>query len=333
MDRRARQPPDLRTTWENRCMRRAIVVLLIIAAASTLYSPPAFTVQNAPLNAIGLVDYTGKPTFKVGDWAKYRMSGSSELGMSDNYYVTVVIAGEEDFWGDPAFWLETWTDAPGKAPETQAALMSYEIFGDTAAVQRLQLYMRKQVTMLNEDGSARMDINKPAASMLKTRREVKNPVRSTRDTLGADTVQTPKGTFKTLKVVLHEGTGVTQAVGDSSIYTELRENRTSWYTAEIPITHIAREDLETISAGKSWLVGRSADAGTLHINDRGLGTARLLDFGHGLTGRLIPERLRHSIAEQVAIERAAAKPKVAASKSSTSKPAASGKPSTSTPQR
>jgi hypothetical protein len=318
-------------------MRRAILVLLIIAAASTLYSPPAFTVQSAPLNGIGLVDYTRKPTFKVGDWAKYRMSGGSLLGMSDDYYVTILIAGEEDFWGDPAFWLETWTDAPGKAPETQAALMSYEIFGDSAAVERLQLYMRKQVTMLNEDGTPRMDINKPAASMLKTRREVKNPVRSTRDTLGADTVQTPKGTFKTLKVVLHEGTGVTQAVGDSSIYTELRENRTSWYTQDIPITHLAREDIESVSSGKSWLVGRSADAGTLHIRDRGLGSARLLDFGHGLSARLIPERLRHSIAEQVAIERAAAKPKPvpsksAASKSSASK-SASSKPSTSTPQR
>ncbi len=309
-------------------MRRAILVLLIAAAASTLYSPPAFTVQSAPLNGIGLVDYTRKPAFKVGDWAKYRMSGSSELGMSDNYYVTILVAGEEDFWGDPGFWLETWTDAPGKAPETQAALMSYEIFGDSAAVQRLQLYMRKQVTMLNEDGSPRMDINKPAAGMLRTRREVKNPVRSTRDTLGADTVQTPKGTFKTLKVVLHEGTGATQAVGDSSIYTELRENRTSWYTEEVPITHLAREDIETISSGKSWLVGRSSDASPLHIRDRGLGTARLLDFGHGLTARLIPEHLRHTIAEQVAIERAAAKPKPVAGKLASTKPA-STKPASS----
>jgi hypothetical protein len=311
-------------------MRRAILVLLIAAAVATLDAPPAITAQSAPLNGIGLVDYTRKPTFKVGDWAKYRMSGGSELGMSDDYYVTILIAGEEDFWGDPAFWLETWTDAPGKAPETQAALMSYQIFGDSSAIERLQLYMRKQVTMLNEDGTPRMDINKPAASILKTRREVKNPVRSTRDTLGADTVQTPKGTFKTLKVVLHEGTGATQAVGDSSIYTELRENRTSWFTEEVPITHLAREDIETISSGKSWLLGRSADATALHIRDRGLGSARLLEFGHGLEARLIPKRLRHTIAEQVAMERAAAKPKPAASKSSTGTPAAS-KPSTSKP--
>jgi hypothetical protein len=300
-------------------MRRAIL-LLLIAAAATLYSPPALhAAATAPLNGIGLVDYSHKPTFKVGDWARYRMSGSSELGMSDNYDVTILIAGEEDFWGDPAFWIETWTDAPGKAPETQASLMSYEIFGDSSAIERLQLYMRKAVTMLNEDGSPRFDINKPAASMLKTRREVKNPVRSTSDTLGADTVQTPKGTFKALKVVLHQGTGATQSVGDSTIYTELRENRTSWYTLEVPITHLAREDIESIASGKSWLVGRSSEAAALHIRDRGLGTARLLDFGHGLTARLLPERLRHTIAEQVAIERAAARPRPVASKASAGK--------------
>jgi len=86
--------------------------------------------------------------------------------------VTVLIAGEEDFWGDPGFWIETWTDEPGRPPETQAALMSYEIFGDTSAVERLQLYMRKTVSMQNEDGSPRFDINKPAAGMLNMKKDM-----------------------------------------------------------------------------------------------------------------------------------------------------------------
>lgn len=301
-------------------MRRAILLLLLAAAARTLVPAPVAAASSAPLNGIGLIDYTRKPTFKVGDWVKYRMSGKSELGMTDNYDVTVLIAGEEDFWGDPGFWLETWTDAPGLAPATEASLMSYEIFGDTSAVERLQMYMRKAVTMLNEDGSARFDINKPAASILKTRREVKNPVRWTRDTLGVDTVQTPKGVYKTLKVLLKQGTGATQTVGDSSVYTELRENRTSWYTDEVPITHIAREDIENIAARKSWLVGRSAEATALTTRDRGLGSARLLDYGHGLAARLLPEYLRHSIAEQQAAERAAAaRPRAVASKTAAGK--------------
>jgi hypothetical protein len=164
-----------------------------------------------------------------------------------------------------------------------------------------------------------MDINKPAASTLKARREVMNPVRYSLDTLGTDTVQTPKGTFKTLMVRMKQGTGATQAVGDSSIYTEVRENRTSFYTREVPITHLAREDIESINARKSWQIGRSGDATPLAIRDRGLGSARMIEFGHGLTPKLVPERLRHTIAEQVAAEKAAAKPKT--TKGTTAKPA------------
>ena len=290
-------------------MRRAIFLLLVVTAASPLYSPPAATAAPATINGIGLVDYAHKPTFKVGDWARYRMTGKSELGVSEDYLITVLIAGEEDFWGDPGFWIETWVDAPGRPQETNASLMSYEIFGDSSATERLQMYMRKAVTMLNEDGTPRMDINKPAASTLKTRRPVKNPVRWSIDTLGVDTVQTPKGTFHATKLIMKQGTGATQTVGDSSVYTELRENRTSWYASEVPITHLAREDVESIASRKSWLVGRSGDATTLNIRDRGLGTARLIDYGHGLEARLLPARLRHSIAEQQAAERAAvAKP-------------------------
>jgi len=253
------------------------------------------------------------------------MKSRSELGASDDYQITVMIAGEEDFWGDPGFWVETWVDMPGIPTQTRASLVSYEIFGDSVATQRLLLYTRKIINMLNEDGSAKMDINKPSASTLKARREVMNPVRFSLDTLGVDTVITPKGTFKPLKVLMKQGTGATQAVGDSSIYTEIRENRTSWYTLDVPITHLAREDIESINAHKSWLIGRSGDATPLAIRDRGLGSARLIDFGHGATAHMVPERLRHTIAEQAAAENAAAKPK--STKGATAKPAGSAKSS------
>lgn len=302
-------------------MRRAILLLVVAVAIGLAFSPPpAFTAAVGPLNGIGLIDYSQKPTFKIGDWAKYRMSGKSELGMKDNYVVTVLIAGEQDFWGDPAFWIETWTDAPGLAPQTQAALMSYDIFGDTSAVERLQLYERAMVTMLNEDGTPQIDINKPAASMLKTRREVKQPIRYSRDTLGVDTVQTPRGTLQAMKVLRKEGTSATQMVGDSSVYNEVRENRTSWYTNEVPITHIAREDVENIAAHKAWLVGRSGDANPLTIKDRGFGTARLIDYGHGLEARLIPARYRKTIAEQEAPQRAASRTQPAAAGKTRARP-------------
>jgi hypothetical protein len=301
-------------------MRRAIAALSLLLALAALDAPRSRADTGAIMNGIGLIDYRHKPDFKIGDWVRYQMKSHSELGASDDYELTVMIAGEEDFWGDPGFWVETWVEMPGVPPQTRASLVSYEIFSDTVATQRLLLYTRKMISMLNEDGSAKMDINKPSASTLKARREVQNPVRFSLDTLGTDTVVTPKGTFKPLKVLMKQGTGATQMVGDSSLYTEVRENRTSWYTLEVPITHLAREDIESINAHKSWLTGRSGDALPLAIRDRGLGTARLIDFGHGATARLVPERLRRTIAQQVAAEKAAAKPK-----STTAKPASSGK--------
>ena len=309
-------------------MRRAIAALALLLALAVLDAPRTRAAAITVMNGIGLVDYRHKPDFKIGDWVRYHMKSRSELGASDDYELTLLVAGEEDFWGDPCFWIETWVEIPGVPAQTSAALVSYEIFGDSVATQRLLLYTRKMINMLNEDGSPKIDINKPAASTLRARREVMNPVRYSLDTLGTDTVQTPKGTFKALKVLMQQGTGATQSVGDSSIYTEMRENHTSYYTREVPIAHLAREDIESINARKSWLIGRSGEATPLAIRDRGLGSARMIDFGHGLTPRLVPERLRRTIAEQVAAEKAAAKPKPA--KGTTAKPASSGKSSAKT---
>ncbi len=288
-------------------MRRAIRLLLLVVAALSLGVLPARAQGQAIMNGIGLLDYAHKPHFRVGDWAKYHMQSSSQLGVTDDYTLTVLVAGEEDFWGDPCFWLETWVDMPSGPPQTRAALMSYEIFTDSSATERLLLYMRKMITMLNEDGTPRVDINKPAASTLKARHDVKNPVTWDRDSLGVDTVQTPKGTFTARMILLKQGKGVTQAVGDSSIYTELREDRTSWYTNDVPITHLAREDIVTTSSRKSWLIGRSGDATALNIRDKGVGTARLIDFGHGLEPRILPMHLRRTIAEQRAAARGPAR--------------------------
>ena len=296
-------------------MRRAIPRLLAAIAIAvpvvTLDTPPTHAGAKVVMSGIGLIDYRNKPTFKVGDWVRYHMQSRSELGQSDDYTLTLLIAGEEDFWGDPGFWLETWAEVPNGAPAVRGALMSYEIFGDSLATQRLQLYQRKLLSGLNEDGSPAFTINKPATGLLKTRSDPMMPAHIDVDTLGRDTVRTPMGIFNVLKVVAREGRATTQSVGDSSVYSEVRENRTSWYAMDVPITHLAREDVEDINARKSWLIGRSGDASALNINDRALGTARMIGFGHGLEARMLPERLRHTIAEQVAAERAAARPRAA----------------------
>lgn len=297
---------------ENPSMRRASRILLLLGSLLALSSLHA-AAQNRPqvvtsVDGIGMIDYSRKPTFKVGDWVKYHMSGSSDLGMKDDYEVTVIIAGEEEFWGERCVWIETWTDAVDRSPRSTATLMSYSIFGDSLAIQRMQLYRRKSISSMDEQGRPRQEIVRAAASALKSRTLFKRPIQWDVDTLPPDTVVTPRGTFNATRVSIRQGTGATTTVKDSSIYTEARENRMSYMHRDIPITHIVREDVESIISRRTWEVGRSSASTELVIRDRGVGTARLVDFGSGLEARLVPEAFRRSLAEQKAA--AARKPAV-----------------------
>ena len=191
-------------------MRRAIRSLLLLCSA-VLLAAPAARAQNRPqivssIDGIGLIDYSGKPDFKVGDWVKYRMTGSSDMGMTDDYVITVLIAGEEEFWGERCFWIETWTDAAGRQPRATATLMSYAIFGDSLAIQRMQLYRRKSIPGIDENGKARQELIRAAASTLKSRTLFKRPIQWDVDTLSADTVHTPKGEFLAKRVSIRQGT-------------------------------------------------------------------------------------------------------------------------------
>ncbi len=285
-------------------MRRATRTLIL--AASTL-ALAAVSALSAPqlverVNGIGLVDYSRPPQFKVGDWVKYRMTGQSAMGMSDDYELTILIAGEEVWWGEECFWVETWTDAEGRPPQTAATLMSYAIFSDSGAIQRMQNYQRKSFAGVNPDGSMAEELVIPASSSLKSRKPFQRPMMWDVDTLEADTVQTPVGLLQCRKVSIRQGTGVTSNMPDSTLYTEVRENRMSWMTPQVPITHVAREDVENLISRRSWFIGRSAEGSGLRIIERGTGTARLVAYGHGLESRALPAERRTTLAQLRALE-------------------------------
>jgi len=123
------------------------------------------------MNAIGLIDYQSKPTFKPGDWVRYRVTGANNEGAEDDYFVTILIAGEERFWGDDCFWVETRSQAIGSTDISGVAtLMSYSIFSDSLAVPRMKLYMRKSITDNLEDGTFRQDLTKRPPLTLKNRK-------------------------------------------------------------------------------------------------------------------------------------------------------------------
>lgn len=289
-------------------MRRAIQAVSLAVLAVAFAALPARS-QPSPtqrINGIGLVDYGSKPTFKVGDWVRYRTVGSSTAGMSDDYTITVLIAGEEEWWGEDCFWVETWTDHKGRDPETVVSLMSYAIFSDTAAISRLQMYNRKTIGSINSEGKLVEEVNKVAASALKSRTLFKTPVMWDVDTLAADTVDTPAGLFRGPVVLIEQGSSVTKSTGDSTVYTELREKRRIWRALDVPIALLAREDLETTVSRRAWQIGRSGEAAPMRIRERGTGTSRLVAYGHGLEARLFPKERQKSF-EQWRAEKAAAR--------------------------
>ena len=289
-------------------MRHAVRVLALAACVLSLCLPvPGRSEQPTTpdrINGIGLVDFGVKPTFKVGDWARYHMSAKSDLGVIDDYTVTVLIGGEEHWWGEDCFWIETWTASPITGSQSVAALMSYDVFSDSLALQHMQLYVRKMINGLNAEGIPEQVVYKRPASTLKMRETPTSAFRVQIDTIGTETVTVPKGAFDCVKLRFTQGRGTTGAKGDSTDYSELREVRTTFLSLKVPITHIVREDIEQTFTRKAWKVGHSAEATPTMTLDRTLGSAQLVESGTGLQASLVPENVRRSIAEQRAATRA-----------------------------
>ena len=298
-------------------MRRAIALIALLAAGAVFFaaSVPAKEQIVSRINAIGLIDYSARPTFKVGDWVRYRMTGESELGLTDDYEVTVLIAGEEDFWGDPSFWIETWTDKKGSLPQTVATLMSYSIFADSLPIQHMQVYQRKAINETDANGRPVEVVTKPASSMLRTRNLFQKPLQWDVDSLERDTVLSPAGTFDARKVSIRQGTGVTATVGDSTRYDEVRENRMVWMSPQVPITHVVKESVESTLARRTWMIGRSSEGSPLLLRERGVGLARIIGYGSGMQPRLVPAGRRRAPATAAAARAGkSAKPAVGGAK-------------------
>lgn len=271
-------------------MRRAIAVsALLLAGAALLAVGVLAQGQSATrVNAIGFIDYASPPTFKPGDWVRYHVTGESELGMRDDYELTLLIAGEEIFWGDSCFWVETTVGSPNGPATTIATCLSYSIFRDSVPLQRMQMYQRKQINEIDEQGRPMEVVMEPAPSVLRARSLFKTPLMWDVDTLGSDTVSTPAGEFRGPKVSIRQGTATTRSFGDSSRYDEVRENRTVWLDHRVPITHTARESVENIVARRTWMIGRSGEGTPLLLRERGVGSARVVAMGSDGQPRMLP---------------------------------------------
>jgi hypothetical protein len=276
---------------------RLLTLLLCVAGLVSLRSDAAAQGKST-LSAIGFIDYMRPPRFKVGDWVRYRRTGSSESGNVVNSTITILISGEEKFWGEDCFWIETWTQGLGEYPSSIAMLMSYSAFGDSLWRDRLELYHRKVIFGLDEE------TKKPLVQLLKRadlaasrRKEGAKVTRRTLfDTLGTDTVMVPKGTYTCERVRMKRGIGNTSDKGDSTTTTEVWRYVTVYYRDEIPITNRVCEKQEDLVLAKAWRIGKSSDVVTSTV-DHGFSELRLEDYGSGgLTPKLTPMASRQPIA-------------------------------------
>ena len=290
----------------SRVLAAPVAALLLAFVAGIVSAQPA----NTTIDAIGTLDYThGRSQVTVGSWVKYHITAKSEMGVSDDYMVTILIPGEERWWGEDCFWVETWTEAPHEGIRAAATLMSYAIFDDSLAVPHTQLYQRKTIAALNEDGTPVEQVFRLPAGVLQSRQTPGETRKRKVDELGTDSVRTVKGVFYCKKTQVMTGTSTTAQGADSSEYSENRDIHVGYWTPEIPVTGLAREDIDYGFFRRTWQIGRSQDSGPMRTVDRSRGTVELVDYGHGgLKPKLVPADVCRSIAEQDA-EAARAKTK------------------------
>ena len=213
------------------------------------------------MNGVGILDYTLKPTFKVGDYVRYVVTNYDENGdPTDHYNMTLLISGQEVWWGERCFFVETWVDDAKKQRSGAATLMSYAIYDDSLAQQHLQSYMRKTVLGYDEEKAQLTEVLvAPKPASLTARSTLSQPHIVKRDTLGADTVQTPMGLLHTRKILQHQSWGNSGGIGDSTVYKELHEERTLWTCDDVPMTRLARDETVNSETRRAWLIGRSRD--------------------------------------------------------------------------
>jgi hypothetical protein len=292
-------------------MRRARIAVVALTVALALSAPGAVRAlqTDTRMSSVGILDYTLPPTFKVGDYVRYLVTTMDEKGtVDDRYYLTVMIAGQEVFWGERCFWVETWTDEDtARVRSVELALMSYDIFKDPKASENLLDYQRKIADEFDEKtGQLIETLVSPNTVSLTTRRSKAEVPSLQVDTLGIDTTQTPLGTFRSPVIVARSAWGKAGGSGDSTVYKERRDDHTTWNAPEIPLTGNVRDEMWMRETRRTWMVGHSKEStpevlvGARHV------VARLVGYGHGLKSRLLPPSRAHGFDDAPPARRSAA---------------------------
>jgi len=275
-------------------MRRAVLALILVAALPVIAWADT---DRGVVDAIGMLNYRHHGRLRVGDWVRYRVHGNSERGLATDYTVTLVIAGEERWWGEDCFWVETQLSYFGQEPMYAASLLSYAVFNDSLPAVRFPRYIRKYIDALDSQGKAAQQVYRRAPYELTQRgwSEYQGPVK--RDTLGMEKVTVPKGTFEALHEDRHYRTFVTEHRPDSSVYFEKTKDHSYWTSDAIPITGLVRVDQVDTQRSRVWKAGEF-ETSPLNVLEQAKGSTELIDFGTGMKANLVPEFLQHALPDK-----------------------------------
>jgi hypothetical protein len=286
-------------------MRRAVLVLLALAllpSGARAYKP------NGPVDAVGMLDYTLGPRFKVGDWVRYHTKGESAQGFKTDYSVTILIAGEERWWGEDCFWVETRTKYPsGGNIEVTASLISYSIFEDSLPNKHFQRYIRKLTEGVDANGLLVQQPFQRAPSEMVNRGYGEYEPPRTYDTLGVEPVTVPAGAIKAMHTREHYKENVTKQYGDTTVYFELAENHDYWKSKDVILTGLVRLDQDNTQRRRAWMIGESKDA-PLQIVEHSTGSTVLEERGSGLRSTYLPAGVTRPLREQLSQDKRAPAP-------------------------
>lgn len=284
-----------------------LLAVALAAGAALAFSASAQNPHRVS-NLIAMVDYSRQPEFKKGDWVQYDVQSGSVTGESERYLATLLVAGEERFWGDDGFWIETITEYGPEARTATATLMSYAVFQDSFPYARLTHYMRK-VANGTGDGGIEEQLVARSITTTRVRKWLSRDDSWKTDTIGPDTVVTPLGTIPVIKVRFERGTGATVDIEDSTVYTESREYRTEYRSPLIPITHLAREEMETVQRRRAWRIGQSQEGAPFQLLSQSTLSARAVQKGPGgIASMVLPQGRQKSLREWFPAEFANKKP-------------------------
>ena len=261
------------------------LVALIVAALLVLVAPAG----QARVSAVGLLDYT-KKNFKVGDWVRYRVDVSNDLGNEDMNYQEVRVVGEDTFRGEKCFWVETWYGPDSLRASYDLALVSYDVFKDPDSDLRYQLYVRMVLYGMDEEGIADLVELRPSTA---SKDPDLRPLRGQRDTLGVEPVATAKGSIDGRLVQLQRKLRNPRQMADSTVNRITDMVRKTWVSRKIPVTSVVKEEEVNKRLIQSYAVGQPSTSAPENMIETLYRTATVVDWGTGARSDLLENWRKH----------------------------------------